>query len=163
MVTAQFAHQVKEPLMEEHVLSLPFHVAQENTEFHKPNAKLVLHSPKFQLMALHALDAQPVNSLTLTDTAQCAHHTMKLKIKELAYHWEKNVDQDKEELVILNAKTAQLIPDSQKMELNALILANQTISFHTEVSAHHANKDISPPIPEPAKRDQAPQLSTNHK
>lgn len=71
------------------------------------------------------------------------------------------MDQDKEDLVILNAKTAQLIPDSQKMELNVKLLANQTILFHMEVSAHHANKDISPPTPEPAKRDQAPLLWPN--
>lgn len=86
MVIAQPAQLVKELLMEELVLLLPFHVAQDNTEYHKPNAKIVLHSPKFLQMVIHALDAQPVNSLTLTDTAQCAHHTMKLKIKELAYH-----------------------------------------------------------------------------
>lgn len=60
-------------------------------------------------------------------------------------------------------KTAQPIPDSQMTEPNALILANQTISFHTEVSAHHANKDILPLTQEYAKRDQAPPLSTNNK
>lgn len=85
-VTAQPAQLVNKLLMEELVLSLLFHVDQDNTEFHKLNAKIVLHSPKFLQMATHALDAQPVNSLTLTDTAQCAHHTMKLRIKELAYH-----------------------------------------------------------------------------
>lgn len=102
--------------MEEPVLLLLSHVAQENTEFHQQNANNVLHSLKLIQQALVALDAQPVNSLMLTDSAQCAHHTMKLKIKELASHLEKNVDQDKEELVILNVKTAQLIPNSQLME-----------------------------------------------
>lgn len=71
------------------------------------------------------------------------------------------MDQDKEELAILNVKTAQPILDSQLMELNVKIPVNQTISFHTEVSAHHANKDILPRTEEPAKRDQAPPLSNN--
>lgn len=73
------------------------------------------------------------------------------------------MDQDKEDLVILNVKTAQLILDSQRMEPNVLIPANQTISFHMEVSAHHANKDMLPPTPEPAKRDQAPPSCQHHK
>lgn len=64
--------------------------------------------------------------------------------------------------MIHNAQTAQLIPDSQLIKPNAKLLANQTILFHTEVPAHHANQDISPPIPEPAKEDQAPLLWPNH-
>lgn len=85
METAQTAQMVKLPMTAENVSSLLFHVAQENTESPKPNAKLVLHTPRFLLMEHHALDAQPVNLLIKTDTAQCAHHNMLLKIKEFAY------------------------------------------------------------------------------
>lgn len=86
MVSALFAQLVKRPMTVELALSLLFHVVQENSESHQLNAKHALHSPKLLQMANHALDAQPANSLMLTVTAQCAHHIMKLKIKELAYH-----------------------------------------------------------------------------
>lgn len=42
-------------------------------------------------------------------------------------------------------------------------LANQTTSFHTVVSAHHANKVMLQRTPEPAKRYQAPLLCHNNK
>lgn len=49
------------------------------------------------------------------------------------------------------------------MEWHVLILANQTISFHTVVPAQHANKVILRKTPEPAKGDQAPLSWTDNK
>lgn len=65
------------------------------------------------------------------------------------------MDQDKEDSVILNVKTAQPTQDSQPTVPNVMLPANQTISSHTAVPAHHANKDILPKTTELVTRDQS--------